>query len=48
LYLSGILSSALSLLFLTSVLNIFAHSSFLFNVNLVRAAAAGYCNGNCS
>ncbi|KAG7380138.1 Bax inhibitor 1 [Phytophthora pseudosyringae] len=34
LYLGGILSSALSVLFLTSVLNLFAYSSFLFNVNL--------------
>ncbi|KAE8912925.1 hypothetical protein PF005_g10567 [Phytophthora fragariae] len=34
LYLGGILSSALSLLLLTSVLNIFTHSSFLFNMNL--------------
>ncbi|CAH0475106.1 unnamed protein product [Peronospora belbahrii] len=34
LYLGGILSSALSLMFLTSVLSIFTYSSFLFNVNL--------------
>ncbi|POM70736.1 Bax inhibitor-like protein [Phytophthora palmivora] len=34
LYLGGILSSTLSVLFLSSVLNLFAYSSFLFNLNL--------------
>ncbi|CAH0486742.1 unnamed protein product [Peronospora farinosa] len=34
LYLGGILSSALSLMVLTSVLSIFSHSSYLFNLNL--------------
>ncbi|CAI5730812.1 unnamed protein product [Hyaloperonospora brassicae] len=34
LYLGGILSSALSMLFLTSVLNLVAHSSLLLNLNL--------------
>uniref|UniRef100_A0AAV1TAZ4 Bax inhibitor 1 n=1 Tax=Peronospora matthiolae TaxID=2874970 RepID=A0AAV1TAZ4_9STRA len=34
LYLGGILSSALSLMFLTSVLNLVSHSSYLVNMNL--------------
>ncbi|KAG1687046.1 hypothetical protein DVH05_005667 [Phytophthora capsici] len=34
LYLGGILSSTLSVLFLTSVLSLFKYSSFLFNINL--------------